>query len=116
MAHGAVLRSPHAHEKIVAIDVAKAAKLPGVVIVVTGRDLLEVTTGALSFASPAIPQLCIATDKVRHVGEIVAAVVADDRYVAEDAVDLIEVEYEPLPVINDMDAALAATGEGIIHP
>lgn len=116
MAHAAVLRSPHAHARIVSIDTTRAAALPGVIRVVTGREMAEVAASAVSFASPPLTQHPMAIDKVRHVGEVVAAVVAVDRYVAEDAVDLIDVVYDPLPVNSDPEAAMSATGEAVIHP
>jgi carbon-monoxide dehydrogenase large subunit len=101
MAHAAILRSPHAHARIVSIDTTKAAALPGVLAVVTGKDVSERAAPLPSFGAGPIVQDLIATEKVRHYGEAVAAVVAEDRYIAEDACDLIEVEYEPLPVVLD---------------
>jgi CO/xanthine dehydrogenase Mo-binding subunit len=116
MAHAAVLRSPYAHARILSIDASKAEALPGVILVMTGAQAAEVTGPVATFASPPVVHYCMAIDKVRHVGEAVAAVVAVDRYVAEDAVDLIEVEYEPLPVTTDPEAAMTATGDAVIHP
>lgn len=116
MAHAAVLSSPHAHARIVRIDTSRAEALPGVVRVVTGRDMQEVAASAVSFASPPITQHPMAVDKVRHVGEVVAAVVAEDRYIAEDAVELIDVEYELLPVNSDPELAMQASGDAVIHP
>jgi CO/xanthine dehydrogenase Mo-binding subunit len=116
MLHAAVLRSPHAHARIVSIDVIAAVALPGVVAVVTGEDIAK-TTGALPcFANPPVEQRCVAVGRVRHVGEPVAAVVAESRYIAEDALELIAVKYEALPVIADAEAALRATGDGVLHP
>ena len=116
MLHAAVLRSPHAHARIVSIDVSAAVALPGVVAVVTGEDIAK-TTGALPcFANPPVEQRCVAVGRVRHVGEPVAAVVAESRYIAEDALELIAVKYEALPVIADAEAALRATGDGVLHP
>jgi CO/xanthine dehydrogenase Mo-binding subunit len=116
MAHAAVLKSPHAHARVKSIDVSKAEKLPGVVIVFTAKDAAEQTGPVASFSSPPTPQYCMAIDKIRHVGEVVAAVVAEDPYIAEDAIDLIEVEYELLPVNFDPEAAIHATGDAVIHP
>ena len=116
MAHAAVLRSPHAHARIKSINTSKAEALPGVILVITGAQAAEVTGPVATFSSPPVVQYCIAVDKVRHVGEAVAAVVAEDRYIAEDAVDLIEVEYEPLPVTVDPEAAMTASGDAVIHP
>ncbi|HXV94196.1 MAG TPA: xanthine dehydrogenase family protein molybdopterin-binding subunit [Pseudonocardia sp.] len=106
--HAAVLRSPHAHARIVSIDTAAAAALDGVHAVVTGAQAAELTDPLPDFG-PAPDKhtwRCLAVDKVRYVGEGVAVVVADDRYVAEDALGLIEVEYEPLPAVVDPERAL----------
>jgi len=100
MLHCAILRSPYAHARIKSIDVREAEKLPGVVAVITGED-------AKRWSNPmsTIPEgwggYCLATDKARFMGEPVAAVAATSRYVAEDALDLITVEYDPLPAVVD---------------
>jgi CO/xanthine dehydrogenase Mo-binding subunit len=101
MAHAAIVRSPHAHARIVSIDTSKAEALPGVVRVVTGADVTAHAAPLPSFGAGPIIQDLIAIEKVRHFGEAVAAVIAEDRYIAEDACDLIEVEYEPLPAVID---------------
>ncbi|MCI0850288.1 MAG: molybdopterin-dependent oxidoreductase [Chloroflexi bacterium] len=105
MLHCAILRSPYAHARIVSIDVSKAAAHPDVAAIVTGEDALRWTK-----ASPTSPAgwgtHCIATEKVIFVGEPVAAVAATSRYVAEDALELIEVEYEPLTPVVDAKKAL----------
>jgi CO/xanthine dehydrogenase Mo-binding subunit len=116
MAHAATVRSPHAHARIVSIDVSKAKALTGVIGVYTGADLATVVDPCPSFASPPVTQRAMAVDKVRHVGEVVAAIVAEDRYIAEDAAELVEVEYEVLPANVDIEASLAATGDAVIHP
>src|SRR2546430_657673 len=110
--HGACLRSPHAHARIRAIDTARARALPGVHLVVTAADLGDVNQpGPLLIPHPALThprtQPPLASEEVRYVGEAVAFVVADDRYIAEDAADLIDVAYDPLPAVASMDAALA---------
>ena len=110
MAHAAVLRSPHAHARIVSIDVSKAQALPGVLCVMTGADAAQVCDPLPTWASPPVLQSVIAHDRVRHVGEAVAAVAAEDRYIAEDACDLIEVVYEPLPPVVDPEEALTSDG------
>jgi CO/xanthine dehydrogenase Mo-binding subunit len=84
MAHAATVRSPHAHARIVSIDTTRAKALPGVIGVFTGADLATVVDPCPSFASPPVTQRAMAIEKVRHVGEVVAAIVAVDRYVAED--------------------------------
>ncbi|WP_282127430.1 xanthine dehydrogenase family protein molybdopterin-binding subunit [Roseobacter litoralis] len=116
MAHAAMVSSPHAHARIISIDTSKAKALPGVIGVYTGADLASVVDPCPSFASPPVPQHAMAIGKVRHVGEVVAAVVADDRYIAEDAAELIEVEWEILPANVDLEASAAATGDAHLHP
>ncbi|NDV89196.1 molybdopterin-dependent oxidoreductase [Aurantimonas aggregata] len=120
MVHVAFLRSPHAHARIVAIDAAEALQLPGVLRVFTGADLAEVCTpwvGVLQhlkgLKSP--PQYPIAVGKASWAGEPVAAVVAESRALAEDALALIEVDFEPLPVVADMMSALDQ-GAPLVHP
>jgi CO/xanthine dehydrogenase Mo-binding subunit len=116
MAQAAVLRSPHAHARIKAIDASRAKALPGVILVMTGAEAAQKTGALPCFANPPVKQMCLAVDRVRHVGEPVAAVVAESRYIAEDALELIEVEYEPLPVMADPEAAARASGDGVLHP
>ena len=105
MLHCAILRSPYPHARIVSIDVGEAAAMPGVAAVVTGAD-------AVAWCRPSggVPKrwgsLCLATDKARYVGEPVAAVAAVSRAVAEDALERIVVEYEPLAVVTDPFAAM----------
>jgi CO/xanthine dehydrogenase Mo-binding subunit len=114
MAHAAVVRSPHAHATITRIDTDRAEALPGVVRVVTGADVAEHAMPLPSFGAGEIVQHMLAVDKVRHYGEAVAVVVAEDRYIAEDACDLVEVEYELLPVVLDPSAA-EADGAPLVH-
>lgn len=116
MAHAAVLRSDRAHARIKRIDTLKARALPGVYLVMTGAEAKEVTGPTAQFASPPVVQYCLAVDRVRHVGEAVAAVVAENRYVAEDACELIEVEYEDLPVVTDPEVAMMSSGAAVLHP
>ncbi|MCY4487515.1 MAG: xanthine dehydrogenase family protein molybdopterin-binding subunit [Deltaproteobacteria bacterium] len=120
MLHAAVLRSPHAHARIRAIDVSAALVMPGVVRVLTGadvRDAIAPFPSSFEFHPPpwlnAIKPVLkgprarvLALDKVRYVGEPVAMVVAEDRYRAEDALDGIAVDYEELPPVVDPEAAL----------
>ena len=111
MAHAAMLRSGHAHARIRRIDTSRAASAPGVLAVYTGTDV----EGALQPMPCAwlLPDAdlrvaaypCIAKDVVRYTGDIVAAVVAETPYLAHDALDLIEVDYEPLPSVTDPEAA-----------
>jgi carbon-monoxide dehydrogenase large subunit len=114
MAHAAILRSPHAHARIRKIDTTHAKAMPGVLAVYTGADV----NAALSPMPCAwlLPNAnlkvatypAMATDLVRYVGDCVAVVVADTRYQAQDAVDLIDVDYDPLPAVVDPQAAVKA--------
>ncbi len=112
--HAAILRSSHAHAKIVLIDTEAACRLPGVVGVVIGRDLADITTTLLASVRTPIDARPIATDRVRYVGEPVAVAVATDRYVAEDALDLIDLTYAPLPAVVD-PVAMLAPGAPVLH-
>jgi carbon-monoxide dehydrogenase large subunit len=114
-----ILRSPMAHAKITRIDVSPALELPGVIAAFSGADLAE-QLGSLPCAWPVTPDMVmpahppIAVDEVRYAGDAVAVVVARDRYAAADALEAIEVEYEPLPAVTDMEAALA-DGSPLVH-
>ena len=116
MAHAAVLRSPYAHARIKSIDKRAAEALAGVVAVITGDEAAKETAPLPCFANPPVEQRCIAVGKVRHVGEPVVLVVADTRYIAEDAIGLIKVEYEPLPAVSDMMEAINSRGDAVLHP
>jgi len=110
MTHAAVLRSPYAHARILAIDTQKAAALPGVVAVFVGKDLLDVNPlpcawPAGGFKNNMNTPRAMAVDVVRFVGEAVAVVIAEDRFIARDALDLIDVDYEPLAVVVDPEKA-----------
>ena len=120
--HVAILRSPYAHARINAIDTAAAQNLPGVKAVVTGDDIKD-TIGGIPCAAtdpegfPGIKvphHPVLATDKVRFVGEPIAAVAATDAYIARDALDLIEVDCDLLDAVNSADAALAE-GAPVLH-
>lgn len=106
MLHAAVLRSPHAHARIVSIDTSAARALPGVVAVLTGAEAAELVNPMAAFCSEPVPQHAIAVERARYPGEAVAAVAATDRYVAEDACALIRVEYELLEPVVDPVAAM----------
>ena len=105
MLHGALLRSPVAHARIVSIDTSRALAHPGVRAVITGKDL-EPLNLAWAPTLSADVQAVLATDKVRFQGQEVAFVVADDRYAARDAVELIDVDYDILPPVVDAKRAL----------
>jgi carbon-monoxide dehydrogenase large subunit len=118
MLHVAILRSPHAHARIKSIDANAARQLAGVVAVFTGSELKdEIGTIPTTADNPTLripPHRVLAADKVCYVGEGVAAVVAEDRYTARDALDLIQVDYEPLPVVTDPEKSLTP-GSPVIH-
>lgn len=103
----AILRSPHPHARIQRIDIARALALPGVLAIVAGKDVAELIGPVPSVVKAPIAYLPIAIDRVRYVGEPVAVVVADTRYIAEDACDLIEVDYDVLPAVADLKSAMA---------
>ena len=107
MLHVAIVASPYAHAKIKSIDASAALSLPGVHAVVTGAELLANTDPMLpGVDAPLVKRYPMAIDVARYAGEWVAAVVADTRAIAEDAVELIEVEYEPLDHIVDPEKAM----------
>jgi 2-furoyl-CoA dehydrogenase large subunit len=106
--HAAILRSPHAHARIRGIDVNAAKAVKGVFAVYTGRDIAEVLDAFPGIIRSAPPYRAVTMDKVRYVGEPVAVILASDRYVAEDGLAAIEVDYEPLPaVVKPFDACAA---------
>lgn len=106
LAHASILRSPYAHALIRRIDISKALELPGVIDIVTGEDVKATTKPFPQAISLPIQDYCLAVGEVVYVGQPLAAVVARDRYVSEDALALIEVEYEPLDVIVDARSAV----------
>ncbi len=120
MLHLAILRSPMAHAKITSVDVSGAAQRPGVIAAFSGRDFAD-EQGTIPCAWPVTEDTVnpghpsIAVDQVNHVGEAVAIVVARDKASAEDALEAIEIDYEPLPVVLDMEAAIAE-GAPLVHP
>jgi aerobic carbon-monoxide dehydrogenase large subunit len=113
VAHAAMLRSPHAHARIRGIDASQARAVTGVLAVVTSEEIADIQKPWAARMPSPVPgsQLRHGTrytlpDKVRHVGEAVAAVVAETRAIAEDACELIQVDYEPLPAVASAEAAL----------
>jgi aerobic carbon-monoxide dehydrogenase large subunit len=120
MAHVVYLRSPHAHANIIKIDAEAAKRLPGVIAIVTGRELAAVITpwvGVLShlMGLKSAPQHAIAIEHVCWQGEAVAAIVATSRAVAEDAAEIVAVEYRELDAVTDMRTALDPETP-VIHP
>lgn len=133
MAYISIVRSPYAHARIKSIDTSKAKAVDGVIAVFTGQDVrrsdepgeVEVDPGqrVIGDVLPVgwlLPGLktprhrMMAIDKVRYVGDAVAVVVAEDRYTARDAADLVEVDYEPLPAVTD-PAKAAEAGTPLVH-
>jgi aerobic carbon-monoxide dehydrogenase large subunit len=128
MLHAVFVRSPHAHARVVGIRTATAAAMPGVVRVFTAADLERWLKPLPMFGAPPpglaaairfdlrqASQYALCRDRVRHVGEIVAMVVADTRARAEDAAERVEVDWEPLSAVADIDGAVATTAP-LVHP
>ena len=107
--HAAILRSPHAHAVVKKIDVSAALQASGVVAVLTGAEVVKLSAPLAMGIRAPIQCWPIAVERVRYVGEPVAVVVAPDRYLAEDALELIEVDYEPLQAVVDPVAALTSS-------
>jgi carbon-monoxide dehydrogenase large subunit len=131
MLHAAFVRSPLAHARVLSVDASAARALPGVVAVLTGADLETMTVpgqdpllAMMGGAGPMPEYTLLATDKVRFVGDPVAVVVAESRYLAEDGCELVEVDYEDLPPVVDAGSALDAgsptlfanLGDNIVGP
>ncbi len=117
--HCAFVRSPHAHARVISVDASRARAADGVAAVLTGDDLADVAP--ITTTIPTRPdevkvavRPLLARDRVRHVGDPVAVVVASTRYLAEDAAELVEVEYDPLPAVVDAEAALTP-GAPVLH-
>jgi 4-hydroxybenzoyl-CoA reductase subunit alpha len=103
MLYGKILRSPYPHARVLNVDLSKALALPGVKAAITGKDLLGVKYGIVPFAAD---ETGLAIDKVRHIGDSVAAVAAIDEETAEEALSLIRVDYEELPAVFDPEEAM----------
>jgi len=131
MLHAAFVRSPLAHARVLAVDVSAAHALPGVVAVLTGADLAAITIpgpdpllAMMGGGGPMPEYSLLATDKVRFVGDPVAVVIAESRYLAEDGCDLVEVSYDDLPPVGSAVVALDAgstplfanLGDNIVGP
>src|ERR1700722_10452135 len=118
MHYAAIVRSPHAAARIRSIDVSKAAAYPGVAAVFIGRDTEKVGPVPCGASLPGLRvphHYILAIDRVYFVGHPVAVVVASDRYIARDAAEAIEVEWEPLPAVSDPEKALEP-GAPAVHP
>jgi CO/xanthine dehydrogenase Mo-binding subunit len=117
MGYAHFVRSPLAHARIVSVDTSRAESLDGVYATLTGEEVAELTDPFFQIAPEPggkIAEYCLAVDKVRYQGDAVALVLAESRDVARDAAELVEVEYEPLPVVVDTVAA-AAPDAPLLH-
>jgi 2-furoyl-CoA dehydrogenase large subunit len=113
--HAHVVRSPHAHADIVRIDAAKALAHDGVWAVITGDDVRKLSDPFLVAIKTPVHQWALAVERVRYVGEPVALVVAESRYIAEDAAELVEIDYAPLEAVIDPIAACEKSAP-LLHP
>lgn len=106
--HAAILHSPHAHAQLLGVDASAALALPGVHAVLTGEDVQRWQQPFLVGVKVPVRHYALAVDKVRYSGEPVAVVVAENRYLAEDALEAVKVHYQPLPAVVDVEAACSA--------
>ncbi|MCK5669345.1 MAG: molybdopterin-dependent oxidoreductase, partial [Gammaproteobacteria bacterium] len=114
--HMCLARSPYAHARILSIDVSKAEALPGVICTITGKEVAEQTQPFTQIGpepSALIEDYCLAVDKVRYQGDPVVAIIAESKHIAADAAQLVEVDYETLPVVITCEDALK--DETILH-
>ena len=124
MAWCAFVRSPHAHARIRSIAAQDTAALPGVLLVLTAADWIKAGLGELEVVHPMpfgdgrpmneAPRPAFACERVRHVGDVVAAVIAEDRAAALDAAEAVDVDYEVLPAVTELAAAVAP-GAPLVH-
>ncbi|MFQ5732614.1 MAG: xanthine dehydrogenase family protein molybdopterin-binding subunit [Planctomycetaceae bacterium] len=119
MLHGAIVRSPHAHARIISIDTSAAEALPGVRAVVTNADFPElgsriIDSGEGMYKLPDLQRNVLAREKALYVGHAIAAVAADDVHIAHEAAARVRVDYEPLPAVLDVRAAMAGDAP-ILH-
>ena len=116
MLHVGLVTSPYAHARITGIDASAALRAPGVAAVLTGRELAKETEPLRQYLNlPHVQWRPLAVEETRYAGEWVAAVVATDRAAAEDAADLVQIDYEPLPVVMDPEVA-CQPGAPLVHP
>ena len=113
--HAAIVRAPVAHALIKNIDVSRALALPGVHHVLTGEDIRAISDPFLIVLKKPINQWSLAVERIRFAGEAVALVLADSRYIAEDGAELVEVDYETLPVVVDPQEAIQPDAP-LLHP
>ena len=114
MLHGKILRSPYPHARILHVDTEKARRLRGVKAVITGQDVPKVKFGVFAHLPHTLDLSALAFDKVRYIGDEVAAVAAADEWIAEEALRLISVEYEELPAVFDPEEAMKP-GAPLVH-
>jgi 2-furoyl-CoA dehydrogenase large subunit len=114
LVHAAIVRSPHAHARVISVESRAARALPGVLGILTGDDVRRLSRPFPLAVDAPVRYYAAAVDRVRFVGEPVAVVVADNRYLAEDAADLVAVEYESLPPVLEVEAALEP-GAPVLH-
>jgi 2-furoyl-CoA dehydrogenase large subunit len=114
LCHAAILRSPHGHAEITRVETAAAEALPGVIGVLTGAQIASLSKPMANLLTRGIDFYPCAVGKVRYFGEPVAVVVAKSRYIAEDALDLIEASYKPLPAVVSIAAAIEE-GAPVLH-
>jgi 2-furoyl-CoA dehydrogenase large subunit len=113
--HAHVIRSPHAHAEILRIDAARALAHDGVWAVITGEEVRKLSEPFLAAVKTPVQQWSLAVERVRYVGEPVALIVAESRYIAEDAAELVDIAYQPLAAVIDPVAACAADAP-LLHP
>ena len=113
--HAHVIRSPHAHAEIVRIDGRQALAHEGVWAVISGEDVRKLSDPFLAAVKTPVQQWALAVERARYVGEPVALVVAESRYIAEDAAELVEIEYAPREAVIDPQAACESTAP-LLHP
>ena len=113
--YAAILRSPHAHAEILGIDTTRALAMPGVAAVIIGTEVRDETEPFIVGVKAPIDDWALAVDRVRYVGEPVAVVVASDRYMAEDALEAIEVSYRAMTPVISLEQAMAPDAL-LLHP
>ncbi len=111
---GKMIRSPHAHARIIRIDTSKAEKIPGVKAIITARDTYEIKFGSNEYFFPqTVDQMALEAEKVRYIGDEIGAVAAIDEETAQKAIALIDIQYEKLPAVFDPDEAMKPTAPQI---
>jgi 2-furoyl-CoA dehydrogenase large subunit len=113
--HAAVLRSPHAHAELLGLDASAALAMPGVRAVLTGEDVQRWSQPFVVGVKQPMEHWALAVDRVRYVGEAVAVVIAESRYLAEDGLDAIRVNYRSLPAVIDIEKAMTPEAP-VLHP